>query len=127
MRNPVHPTDKHVGTRVRHRRMALGLSQSDLGRVLGLTFQQVQKYEKGTNRISASRLQVIAETLQVEVPFFFKGLKGGSPSVSPAPDFLAPFVSSADGQALAKAFTKISDVRVRRAIVALVRAMADGG
>jgi transcriptional regulator with XRE-family HTH domain len=107
MRNPVHPTDRHVGARVRHRRMALGLSQSDLGNVLGITFQQVQKYEKGTNRISASRLQRIAEALQVKAPFFFEELKGGSPNVSDSPDFVAAFVSSADGLALAKAFLKI--------------------
>src|SRR4051812_38028166 len=68
-----NPTDKHVGTRVRMRRMMLGMSQGKLGDALGLTFQQVQKYEKGTNRIGASRLQHIAHVLQVQESFFFDG------------------------------------------------------
>jgi transcriptional regulator with XRE-family HTH domain len=126
-RKTAESIDRHVGARVRMRRMALGKTQTELGHALGITFQQVQKYEKGANRISASRLQLIAETLQVKVPFFFEELKGGSPNVSDAPDFVAAFVSSADGLALAKAFVKISDIHVRRAIVALVRATADGG
>ena len=69
-----NPTDKHVGARVRMRRMMLGMSQEKLGDALGLTFQQVQKYEKGANRIGASRLQQIAHILQVPVSFFFDGL-----------------------------------------------------
>ena len=68
-----NPTDKHVGSRVRMRRMMLGMSQEKLGDALGLTFQQVQKYEKGTNRIGASRLQQISHILQVPVAFFFEG------------------------------------------------------
>src|SRR5580704_14977680 len=68
-----HPTDKHVGNRVRMRRLMLGMSQEKLADQLGLTFQQVQKYEKGTNRISASRLQEISHVLEVPVPFFFEG------------------------------------------------------
>jgi len=71
-----NPTDKHVGARVRMRRMMLGMSQEKLGDALGLTFQQVQKYEKGANRIGASRLQQIAHILQVPVSFFFEGLAG---------------------------------------------------
>jgi transcriptional regulator with XRE-family HTH domain len=66
-----HPIDRHVGSKLRMRRLMLGLSQSKLGDALGLTFQQVQKYEKGANRISASRLQQISGILQVEVPFIF--------------------------------------------------------
>jgi transcriptional regulator with XRE-family HTH domain len=68
-----NPTDHHVGSRVRMRRMMLGMSQEKLGGALGLTFQQVQKYEKGTNRIGASRLQQISHILQVPVEFFFEG------------------------------------------------------
>src|ERR1700678_1752014 len=68
-----NPIDKHVGSRVRMRRMMLGMSQEKLGDALGLTFQQVQKYEKGTNRIGASRLQQISHILQVPVAFFFEG------------------------------------------------------
>src|SRR5271167_1410767 len=72
-KNGIHPTDKHVGQRVRMRRLMLGLSQTKLADALGLTFQQVQKYEKGTNRIGGSRLQRISAVLQVRVGFFFEG------------------------------------------------------
>ena len=126
MRKSAHATDKYVGARVRARRMAEGMSQGELGNVLGITFQQVQKYEKGANRISASKLQQIAEFLHVPVAFFFEELTDGSSGASHSPDFVDAFISSADGLALAKAFVKISDVHVRRAIVALVRATADG-
>lgn len=82
MRKSPEPTDKHVGTRVRMRRLMLDLSQTALADALGLTFQQVQKYEKGKNRISASRLQRISDVLQVPIPFFFEGLP--VPSNKPA-------------------------------------------
>ena len=72
-----NPIDKHVGSRVRMRRMMLNMSQSGLGDALGITFQQVQKYEKGTNRISASRLQQVCHILQVPIPFFFEGAPAG--------------------------------------------------
>jgi transcriptional regulator with XRE-family HTH domain len=72
-KNGIHPTDKHVGQRVRMRRQMLGMSQTKLGDSLGLTFQQVQKYEKGKNRVGASRLQHISKLLQVPVEFFFEG------------------------------------------------------
>src|SRR5688572_2571155 len=94
-----NPTDKHVGARVRMRRMMLGMSQEKLGDALGLTFQQVQKYEKGANRIGASRLQQIAHILQVPVAFFFEGAPnvpgqqtsgtGEAPSPAYVADFLA--------------------------------------
>ena len=77
----INPIDIHVGNRVRMRRIMLGMSQTKLGDAFGLTFQQVQKYEKGTNRISASRLQQCANTLQVPVAFFFEG----APSVPGVP------------------------------------------
>jgi transcriptional regulator with XRE-family HTH domain len=72
-RSAINPTDRHVGSRVRMRLLMLDMSQTDLADALGLTFQQVQKYEKGSNRISASRLQHISQILQVPVPFFFEG------------------------------------------------------
>src|SRR3954468_15383406 len=75
-KKPPNPIDRHVGSRVRMRRMMIGMSQERLGDALGLTFQQVQKYEKGTNRIGASRLQQIAEILQVPVSYFFEGSPG---------------------------------------------------
>lgn len=73
-----HPVDRHVGRRVCEKRLALGYNQSDLGRALGLTFQQIQKYEKGTNRVSASKLWDIARFFKVDIGYFFEGLTGSS-------------------------------------------------
>jgi transcriptional regulator with XRE-family HTH domain len=124
-----NPIDKHVGSRVRMRRMMLAMSQEKLGGALGLTFQQVQKYEKGTNRIGASRLQQISQILQVPVAFFFEG----------APNALAPhdssgsalsmaqiddFISDLDGLKLIRAFTRIDNAALRRRIVMLVQEIA---
>jgi transcriptional regulator with XRE-family HTH domain len=106
------------------RRTMLGMSQTELGNALGLTFQQVQKYEKGTNRISASKLQKIAQTLQVPVPFFFEELSGGPSNSEPLPDYVSAFLSSREGVALAKAFARIANAHVRRAIVNLVEGVA---
>jgi transcriptional regulator with XRE-family HTH domain len=121
--------DKHVGARVRMRRMMLNMSQSDLGEALGVTFQQVQKYEKGTNRVSASRLQRMAQVLQVPVPFFFEGLahmesdrKANTQVALPAE--IVEFFATRDGLALAKAFVRIGTVGVRRHIVRLVEELA---
>jgi transcriptional regulator with XRE-family HTH domain len=125
-----NPIDKHVGSRVRMRRMMLGMTQEKLGAALDLTFQQVQKYEKGTNRIGASRLQQISHILQVPVSFFFEGAPagGGNPieieeAMSPAS--LSEFLASADGLALTKAFMRIEDAKVRRRIVDLVEAIGE--
>src|SRR6201988_1146698 len=116
-----NPVDKHVGSRVRMRRMMLAMSQEKLGDALGLTFQQVQKYEKGTNRIGASRLQQIAGTLQVPVAFFFEGapdLTGGrGPGKdAPSPPYVSDFLATTDGLALTKAFMRIPDPKLRRRI-----------
>jgi transcriptional regulator with XRE-family HTH domain len=118
--------DVHVGSRVRMRRMMLGMSQEKLGDALGLTFQQVQKYEKGTNRISASRLQQASGILQVPVPFFFEGVPGHSKTIgdAPSPAYVSAFVSSRDGLALTKAFTRIKKPKLRRSIVNLVEEIA---
>jgi transcriptional regulator with XRE-family HTH domain len=123
-----NPIDKHVGSRVRMRRMMLSMSQEKLGDALHLTFQQVQKYEKGTNRIGASRLQQISHILQVPVSFFFEGaptpegMTGMSDAPSPA--YVADFLSSSDGLALTKAFMRIKHPNVRRRIVDLVESIA---
>jgi transcriptional regulator with XRE-family HTH domain len=126
-----NPIDKHVGSRVRMRRMMLSMSQEKLGDALGLTFQQVQKYEKGTNRIGASRLQQIANILQVPVSFFFEGaphvpgtgrLEGMGEAPSPA--YVSDFLATSDGLALTKAFTRIHDPKLRRRIVDLVEQIA---
>ena len=127
-----NPTDKHVGSRVRMRRMMLGMSQEKLGDALELTFQQVQKYEKGTNRIGASRLQQIAHFLQVPVSFFFEGapnLPGGSAggAEAPSPAYVSDFLATADGLALTKAFMRIEDPKLRRRIVDLVSQIAGEG
>jgi transcriptional regulator with XRE-family HTH domain len=127
MTTRVNPIDKHVGNRVRMRRLILNMSQTEIGDALGLTFQQVQKYEKGTNRISASRLQQLCRILQVPVAFFFEGAPRalGLPEPTEAdaesPAYVSDFLATSDGVALVKAFTRIRDAKVRRAIVALVQ------
>ena len=123
-----NPIDKHVGSRVRMRRMMLGMSQEKLGDALGLTFQQVQKYEKGTNRIGASRLQQISNILQVPVSFFFEGSPNVPPrttgmSEAPSPAYVSDFLATSDGLALTKAFMRIKDSKLRRRIVDLVEAI----
>jgi transcriptional regulator with XRE-family HTH domain len=128
-----NPIDKHVGSRVRMRRMMLGMSQEKLGDALALTFQQVQKYEKGTNRIGASRLQQISQILQVPVAFFFEGapvLSEGVPSEglqeAPSPAYVSDFLATSDGLSLTKAFMRIPDPKLRRRIVDLVQQIAGG-
>jgi transcriptional regulator with XRE-family HTH domain len=128
-----HPTDKHVGNRVRMRRLMLGMSQEKLADQLGLTFQQVQKYEKGTNRISASRLQHVCHILDVPVSFFFEqapGVSGSSHSrgfAEASPTYVNDFLASSDGLALLKAFMKINDSALRRSIVRLVEGIGQAG
>jgi len=124
-----NPIDRYVGSRVRMRRMMLSMSQEKLGDALGLTFQQVQKYEKGTNRIGASRLQQIAHTLQVPVSFFFEGAPhssghAGGMSEAPSPAYVADFFATSDGPSLTKAFMRIKSSKLRRRIVDLVEQIA---
>jgi transcriptional regulator with XRE-family HTH domain len=124
-----NPIDKHVGSRVRMRRMMISMSQEKLGEKLGITFQQIQKYEKGTNRVGASRLQQIANVLGVPVGFFFEGAPSvdgstGGFSESPSPAYVSDFLATSDGLALTKAFMKVGDSKVRRRIVDLVEAIA---
>jgi len=128
-----NPTDKHVGSRVRMRRMMLGMSQEKLGDALGLTFQQVQKYEKGTNRIGASRLQQISHILQVPISFFFEGAptvqaatRSDGTAEAPSPAYISDFLSTSDGLALTKAFMRITDSKLRRRIVDLVEQIVGG-
>jgi transcriptional regulator with XRE-family HTH domain len=126
-----NPIDKHVGSRVRMRRMMLSMSQEKLGDALGLTFQQVQKYEKGTNRIGASRLQQIANILQVPISFFFEGAPhvgghhhGGGMGEAPSPAYVSDFLATSDGLSLTKAFMRIKNNKLRRRIVDLVEQIA---
>jgi transcriptional regulator with XRE-family HTH domain len=127
-----NPIDKHVGSRVRMRRMMLSMSQEKLGDALGLTFQQVQKYEKGTNRIGASRLMAIASTLQVPVEFFFDGapkltVEQKGRAGAPMPDFASQFLATSDGLAIARAFVGIKDAKLRHSIADLVVQIAGIG
>ena len=124
-----NPVDKYVGSRVRMRRIMLGMSQEKLGEALGLTFQQIQKYEKGTNRVGASRIQQISEILHVPVSFLFEG--GPTGTASPdgfsegtSPTYVADFLATSEGLALTRAFTRITDAKLRRSIVDLVEQIA---
>src|ERR1700748_2665676 len=127
-RSAINPTDKYVGARLRMRRLMLDMSQTDIANALGLTFQQVQKYEKGSNRVSASRLQHLSQILQVPVPFFFEGApaasgipqEGNGTADAPSPDYVSDFLATSDGLSLVKAFMCIEDAKLRRAIVRLV-------
>lgn len=125
------PVDRHVGGRVRMRRILVGMSQEKLGEALGLTFQQVQKYEKGSNRISASRLSHIAQVLGVPVTFFFEGAPVERPDLEsgfaeqPQADFSFDLLSTPDGVQLAKAFMSIDDPKLRRRVVDLVATLVE--
>lgn len=128
--------DVHIGMRLRLRRLMLGLSQEVLGDKLALTFQQVQKYEKGTNRISASRLYEIAEVLNVPLQYFFEDFTDPDNEGTPPLSFnergikLAPyfdFISSGEGLQLNRAFAQIGDDRIRRTLIAMVQSIAQSG
>lgn len=129
-----NPIDLHVGSRVRLQRMLLGMSQEKLGERLGLTFQQIQKYEKGINRIGASRLFDLAQVLGVNVQFFYDEAPVRIPRANvspvegfaerPADNYVVDFLSSREGIELNKAFVRIADPKVRRSLVDLVRSMA---
>jgi transcriptional regulator with XRE-family HTH domain len=112
------------------RRLMLGMSQTVLGDALGLTFQQVQKYEKGTNRIGASRLQHISQILQVPVPFFFEGAPSaptegnGRSAEAPLPSYISDFFATPEGHNLTRAFLRIKEPKLRRRIVHLVQELA---
>jgi transcriptional regulator with XRE-family HTH domain len=132
-----NPIDRHVGSRVRMRRVMLGMSQEKLGDSLGLTFQQVQKYEKGTNRIGASRLQQISRTLDVPPAFFFDGapMLDTAPgddaaqigvAEEPSSSYVADFLSTSEGLHLNMAFARIQDPKIRKRIIDLVVALAEG-
>lgn len=124
-----NPIDKHVGARVRMRRLLVGMSQEKLGSALGITFQQIQKYEKGTNRIGASRLQQMSGVLGVPVSYFFEDAQGEAlPQAGFADkkgDYVADFLATSEGLQLTKSFMKVKDPKVRRRIVDLVASIAD--
>jgi transcriptional regulator with XRE-family HTH domain len=126
-----NPTDEHVGSRVRMRRQALGKSQTWLADAVKLTFQQIQKYEKGTNRIGSSRLQQFSNLLDVPISYFFEDAPGvpsrkKARAEGPSTTYLSNFMASEDGLILIKAFMQIEDKKLRRGIVNLVEQIAGG-
>lgn len=134
-RNPLgkpNPIDVYVGSRIRERRIALGMSQARLGEALGLTFQQVQKYERGTNRVGSSRMFVLARALDVPIAYFFAGM-GSERSARPAP--LSEFNGADDQDPMAKretlelvrAYYKIMDPRVRKRLFEMTKAIGAAG
>lgn len=123
-----NPIDIHVGSRIRLRRTMIGMSQEKLGESLGITFQQVQKYEKGTNRVGASRLQNISAILNVPVSYFFEDAPGNDAQAGleeNSTSYVVSFLSSTEGLQLNRAFVKIADPKVRRRIIDLVKELAD--
>lgn len=129
MRKLPNPIDRHVGARIRMRRLLAGVSQDRLADGLGVAFQQVQKYENGSNRISASRLQHIANMLDVSVSFFFEGaptgdLPQGGFSDAASSAYVSDFLATGEGVRLMKAFVRLKNARMRRRIVDLVEALA---
>lgn len=133
MKKTPDPIDRHVGSRVRMQRILMKMSQEKLGEALGLTFQQVQKYEKGLNRIGASRLQQISKTLSVPPSFFFEG----APSLTSveanangfaeesSSQYVVDFLSTAEGLHLNRAFARIKNPKIRKRVLDLVATLAD--
>ena len=132
-----HPVDIHVGARARMRRTLLGMTQTDLGDALDLTFQQVQKYERGTNRISASRLLALARVLDVPIDYFFEDMPPEVAAISPAtkergkakkpPSYEPDPMANRETLGLVRAFYKIEDADVRKAVYQLTKAMGAAG
>jgi transcriptional regulator with XRE-family HTH domain len=123
------PVDVHVGARVRMRRKILGMSQEGLGEKLGLTFQQVQKYERGFNRVSSSKLYLAARALGAPISYFFEGLPdptGDDPELASqgAEQAISAFLLTTEGLELAKLFPVIEDRAVRARLLDLVRSLA---
>ena len=127
-----NPIDRHVGARVRMRRLMVGYSQSKLAESLSVTFQQVQKYEKGANRIGASRLQQLARVLDVPPSFFFEGAPtvteaGVGFNEDPGNAYVVDFLSTAEGLQLNRAFSAIKDAKLRKTVIELVERIAASG
>jgi transcriptional regulator with XRE-family HTH domain len=117
----VTATDRHIGHRLRACRMMLRLNQSELGKAIGVTFQQLQKYEKGSNRVSASTLQKLAVTMEVPITYFFEGVS--SEKIQSDNLEWTEFLATSDGLALIRAFKRIDSKDLRRAVVHLVEQM----
>ena len=127
-----NPTDAYVGSRLRLLRTKQNITQQGIAERLGISFQQLQKYEKGINRIGASRLQHLSQIFDVSVDFFFDGAPRLAGSVlknrqAPSMDYVDDFLAGAEGKALARAFLQIKDPTVRRSVVHMVEALAQSG
>lgn len=125
-----NPVDLHVGSRIRLRRKVLGVSQESLASDLGLTFQQIQKYERGSNRVSASKLYEIARSLQTTTSYFFDGFADPQSGKPQSPEFAeekaaVDFLMTPEGLEMAALFPKIPRGKMRRRVLDLVRAMSD--
>ena len=120
-----HPVDIHVGSRIRMRRTLLGMSQEKVGEALGLTFQQVQKNERGANRVGASRLYELGRILDVPVSFFFEGAPDTDAPVQPVADDLDP-LAKRETLELVRAYYRIADPRVRKRVFELTKALGSG-
>jgi len=120
-----NPIDIHVGSRIRMQRNFVGLSQEKLGERLGITFQQIQKYEKGANRVGASRLQALADILGVQVNFFFEGLRHETEQSGFAEAPRVEYCSSHEANQLIRAFARIKDSKIRRQILDLAKALSE--
>jgi transcriptional regulator with XRE-family HTH domain len=121
------PVDKHVGERIRMRRIMCEMTQVELGYELGITFQQVQKYETGANRIGASRLYHTAQILDVPPGFFFEDISGSKSraGTSGLPDYLVDVMGTALGKRLVQALARVPDTRMRTSLVQLIEGMAN--
>lgn len=120
-----NPVDKYVGNRVRMRRIDLGMPQDRLGAAIGMTFQQIQKYEKGVNRISSSRLVAISNALEVPVTWFFEGAPGNTnPSHTPIDTTILEFIATRDGISIARNFPRLQNSDLRRSIINLAENLA---
>jgi transcriptional regulator with XRE-family HTH domain len=123
-----NPIDQHVGLRIRLRRKELGVSQEKLADSIGLTFQQVQKYERAANRVSASKLYEMARALKTSVAYFYEGLPDMAPADGAPIDLrstVQEFLMTPEGMELAAVFPRIRRPRIRRRILDLVRAMTE--
>jgi transcriptional regulator with XRE-family HTH domain len=120
------PVDAHVGVRVRMRRLMLDMTQTSLADKLGITFQQLQKYEKGVNRVGSGRLHQIANILEVPVTFFFEGVPAQKKTngKAPPPAYVDEFVATSYGLRLTKAFVQIKTSSLQRDIVELIERLA---
>jgi transcriptional regulator with XRE-family HTH domain len=124
--NPPNPVDIYIGRRVRMRRIEMNMSREFLGEQIGLTFQQIQKYEKGTNRIGATRIQEIGKVLEVPASFFFDGAPGGweGESSSQTSSALLELLGTREGQILINSFVRITDAEIRRSFICLIEKAA---